>query len=121
MMQMAGDQVIHMVTVRHRRVPAARAMHVIRRMCSAGMLRRAGVGVRRRHGNHVFIHVVAVGMVEVTIVKIVDVSFVPDGHVPAMGAMLVVMIGVVGLAASRHGEPLVGGKRCATQAEASAA
>ena len=64
-MQVAAYQVVHMVAMRHGGVPAARPMHMIGRVCSTGMLWRARVGVRRRDGNHVLIHMLPVRVVQV--------------------------------------------------------
>jgi hypothetical protein len=102
-MQVAVDQVVHMVAMRHGGVPATRPMHVIGRVCSAGMPWRARVGVRRRDGNHVLIHVITVRVVQVAVMKIVDMSFMHDGHMSAVRSVLVIMVLMVLMVASCHG------------------
>lgn len=44
-MQVAIHQIVHVVTVRHSRMSAARTMYVIDRMRGASVLWRAGLGV----------------------------------------------------------------------------
>lgn len=110
-MQVAIHQIVHMVTVRHSRVSTVRAMYVIDRVCGADVLRCAGHGVGYRNGYPMLIHVVAVGMMEMTIVEIVNVSFMHYGHMSALRAVLVIVALMGSLAAVCHGgAPVDGGK-----------
>ncbi|GGJ87186.1 hypothetical protein GCM10009304_11380 [Pseudomonas matsuisoli] len=49
MMQVSVYQVVHMITMRHRLVSAARPMNMIRRMAGALMIRCAAFRVRGAH------------------------------------------------------------------------
>ncbi len=100
--QVAIDQIVHMVTVRHSRVTAARPMNVIRSVRGAGVFRRASVRIGRRDRKHVLIHVVAMRMVEMTIVEIVDVPVMQHRHMATFGAVLMFMGVVMALIAFGH-------------------
>ena len=91
-MQVAIDQIVHVITVRHCRMTTARSVDMIHRVGSTGMLRRARRRIGRGDGDQVLIDMVSVRMMEMTIVEVVDVSFMPDGHVTAFGAMLMVVV-----------------------------
>lgn len=90
MMQPAIDQIVHMVSVRHRRVPAVGAVSMISRMPLRPV--SAGVRVRRVDRNHMFIHVIAVDVVQVAVVQIIRVARVFYGNVAATGPVLVGMV-----------------------------
>ena len=110
-MQVAIHQIVHVVTVRHSRMSTARSVQVIDRVCGAGVLRRAGLGVGCRNGNQVLIHVVAMGMMEMAIVEIVNVSFMQYRHMPALRAVLMIVALMGSFAAVCHvGAPVDGGR-----------
>jgi hypothetical protein len=46
---------------------------------------------------------IAMNMVEMAVVQIIDMAFMANRRMPAVGAMLVSMIGMVLLVARRHG------------------
>ncbi|HLW47944.1 MAG TPA: hypothetical protein VKW09_09280 [bacterium] len=73
MMQVPGDEVIHMVAMRHRVVPAARAMRVVLWMLAAIVLRRAACRVGRIDREAVVVHVVTVDVVQVAVVEVIGV------------------------------------------------
>ena len=108
MVQVPVNQVIHMVTMGYSRVAATRSVHMVGCMTSALVLWRAGVGVRRGDTAHMFIDVVPVRMVQVAVMQIVNVAFMLNSDVPAIGSVLVVVIGVVSLVARGHGDTPVG-------------
>ena len=91
MVQMAIDEVIDVVAMRHRFVAAAGAMHV----AVAVMVGGADVRVGGADGDGVFIDVVAVRVVQVAVVQVINVAFVLDGGVAAACAVLVFVVGVV--------------------------
>lgn len=92
MMQVVAHQVVDVVAVRHRLMAATIAMRVLGLMALAVVLGRAVVGVRGVHRDDVLVDVVAVGMVEVSLVQVIDVVAVLDGRVAAAGPMLVRVI-----------------------------
>ena len=106
MVQVAVDQVVDVVTVRDGFVAATGAMDVAGFVAAAFVLGRAAVGVGGRDGDHVLVDVVAMRMVQVTVVQVVDMTVMPDGRVAAAGAMGVVMVGVMGQLAFAHDDLL---------------
>ena len=94
MVQMAVDQVIDVIPVRNRLVSAVRSVHVTGFVAAALMRRRALIGVARRHRNDVLVDVVAVWVMEMTVVQVIDVTIVLDRGVPAAGAMFMIVVRV---------------------------
>ena len=83
MMQVPIHQVIDVIAVGHGRVPAARAVHVIRVMPLA-VVRCALGGIGIRDLDDVLVVVVVVGAVEVPVVQVAHVVAVLYGHVAAV-------------------------------------
>jgi len=90
-MEVALDQVIDVIPVRHARVSAAGAVDVVGGVAGAAMVRRALRRVGRVDGDRVFIDVIAVDVVQVSIVEIVDVAGVLDRDVAAVGTVHMVV------------------------------
>lgn len=89
------DQIIDVVTVRNQRMLAA---VVTALACD----RRAPIGVLGAHSDHVLVVVSLMGVVQMSIVKIVDVSIVKNAQMPAVFVMNVGMRIVNGMS---HGKP----------------
>lgn len=104
------DEVVHVVPVRDRLVPAVRAVLVPIRMACRRRRVATGVGIVDREG--VLVDMVLVRMVEVAIVEVVDVAVVDHGGVPAVRAVLVGVIAVDVMLA--HGRTV---RRCPPHAE----
>ena len=75
-----------MIAVRHRLVTAARAMDMAWLMTSATMVRRASIWVCCGHLDDMFIDMVAFDMLQMTILKVVNMTTVTSGGVPAIRA-----------------------------------
>lgn len=86
-MQVAIDEIVHVIAVRYGFVSAARAVYVGCVVAAALVVRCACVGIARRHVDHVFVDMVAMRMVQVPIVQVVDVIAVPYTGVPAVRAV----------------------------------
>src|SRR5260221_3533131 len=97
MMQASAHQVIDVIPVRHGFVTAGRAVLV-----RAAHLRRAlhGVGGIDRDG--MLVDMILVHVVQMPVVQVIDVTFVAHRRMPAIGTMLVGMIGMMLLRARRH-------------------
>jgi len=95
MVQVASDEVIDMIAVRHRLVAAAGAMRVARLMAGAAVGSRAAVGVGLGDLDHVLVDMIAVGMVQVPVMQMVHMALMAHGGVTAAGPMLVRVIGVL--------------------------
>lgn len=85
-MEMSLHQIIRVIAVRHRRVPAARSVHVARVMVAAPVIGCAAAGVRRRHRNPALVDMIPVHRVEMAVVQVVRVAAMLDGLVPAFSA-----------------------------------
>lgn len=94
MMKASINQVVHMVAVRDSGMAAAGAVNVFLRMFGGGKTGCAFVGVGGINSNRVFVHVVAVRMVQMAVVKIVHVAFVLDSGVSASRRVNVRMVRV---------------------------
>jgi hypothetical protein len=97
MVQPSAHEVIHVIGVRHRFVSAVRAMRMraARLRCA---LHRVG-GVDR---DHVLVDVIAVHVVEMTIVQIVHMAVMANRRMTAVRFMLMGVVGMV-FVAGGHG------------------
>jgi len=102
MMKVAIDQVIDVVAVRYGLVPASRTMNVARIMAAAIVVGRTLIRVFRADFERVFVHMIAMRMVQMSIMQIIDMVAMPDGGMSAVGAMLMVVMGVMGFVAGAH-------------------
>jgi hypothetical protein len=92
MVQMATDQVVRVVAVRHRFVTAARVVLVTRLVTVTSMVGSAGVGVRIRNYQGMIVVMALVLVVHVAVVQIVGVTVVFHGSVAAARAVLVFVV-----------------------------
>jgi hypothetical protein len=92
MMQVAIDQVVDMVAMRHGGVAAAGTVLVALLMTAAVVVRRAGIRIGSAHLDHVLVDMVFVRVMQVAVVKIVHVIAVPDSCVAAARTVLVRMV-----------------------------
>jgi hypothetical protein len=83
--QVAGDEVVGVVSVRDRFVAARRTMFVAVVVSLAAVPARAVLRILARDAENVFVDVRLMDVVQVPVVEIVDVSFVQHGGVPASG------------------------------------
>ena len=91
MVQMAIDEVINMVAMRHGFVAAVGAVSMRRLMGGAGVSRRAFLGIRRGYLNLMVIHVVALSVMQVAMVKVIGVAVVFHSGVSAVWTMHVAL------------------------------
>jgi hypothetical protein len=93
--QVAVHQVVNVVAVRDRLVPAAWAVDMPRLVAVTFVPRGAGRGVARAHRDDVLLHHAVRGLVvQVAVVQEIGVPVVLDCGVPAAGAVLVGVVGV---------------------------
>ena len=83
MVEMAVDEIINMIAMRHALVTAARTVHVSALMPLARVIGRAIRPILAAAFQHMLINVIAVHMMQVTIVQIVGVPVVLDRGVTA--------------------------------------
>jgi hypothetical protein len=101
-MQVPIDQVVDMVAVRHRLVPASWTVHVPAVVPAAPVLRCASVRIGRRYLDGVLVNVILVQMVQMAVVEIVDVIAMANGSMPTRAAVLVRVVGVFDTGAHRE-------------------
>jgi hypothetical protein len=87
MVQVAVDQIVHVVSVHNPFVPAVRSMNVIGLMSPAPVVRRAASLVICPYFQLVFVHMIPVHMMEMTIVEIIGMAVVSDCGVATIRAM----------------------------------
>jgi hypothetical protein len=97
MVQPSIYEVIDMVPMGHGFVPAGRAV-----LMRADRLPRALHGIGRVDWDGMLINVILVRVMQMAIVKIIDMIIVPDGRVPTVGTMHVAMVDMMLLGAGSH-------------------
>lgn len=95
MVKVSLNKIVDMVAVRHGGMPAPRSMDMVGGVAAALVLGRARRRVGRVHLELVLLHLAALWVVQVTVMKIVDVIAVLNGRVAAARPVLVRMVGVV--------------------------
>lgn len=85
---MTVDEVIGMISVRHRLVPAVRPVPVPLSMGAAVVVGGALRRILAVHRDLVLVHMASMGSVEVTVVQVIRVPLVDDCGVPAIRTML---------------------------------
>jgi hypothetical protein len=90
-MQVARDQIIDMISVRHRLMSAVDAVPMSGLMPITAMVRCALSGVGRRDVEPMFIDMIAMDVVQVSVVQIILMVAVTNGLMAALGAMFVGM------------------------------
>lgn len=103
MMKVIANEVVDMVAVGHGLVPAARAVNMPGFMAFPGMNRCTRIRIGRTDVNHMLVDMVAVRVMEMTVVKIVDMVAVTDRRVAAAGAVLMVVSAGMLVLAVAHG------------------
>lgn len=91
MMQMTVDQVIHVIAMGYRRVPAAGSMDVTLLMSGTAM-RQATFGVFGTDFDAVFVVVITVRAMKVAVVEITDVIAVANRNMAAVRSMLMLRV-----------------------------
>ena len=97
-MQVSAHQVIDVISMRHGFVPAGWTMLV-----RATRLRRALHGIGRIDRDGVLVDMILVHVVQMPVVQIIDVALMAYRRMPAVGTMLVGMVGMMLLGAGGHG------------------
>lgn len=92
--QVSADEIVHVITVGDGFVPAAGTVRVSGLVASTGVARGADRGIGGVDVDHVLVHVVFVGVVQMPLVQIVHVVAVLDGKVAAVGFVVMAVVGV---------------------------
>ena len=89
--QVASNDVVHVVTVGDRFMSAACAVAMIGRVRATRVRRRAARGVLRVDCDLMFVNVLSVDVMQVAIVKKVFVPFVVEPRMPTIGSVRMVV------------------------------
>jgi hypothetical protein len=103
-MQATVDQVVGMLAVRHRFVPAVRPVDMPVRMMRLIAAAVRMLGVDR---NHMLVDMVPVRVMEMAVVQIIDMAVMPNRLVTAARPMPVRMVAVQAMVAHVHPSPYV--------------
>jgi hypothetical protein len=103
MVQVTVDQVVDVVTVRHRLVPASWPVHMIGVVRTAPVLGRAPVRISRRHLNDVLVDVIAMHMMQMPVVEEVHMVAMANSCMPAARTVLMPVTDVLAARAGAHG------------------
>ena len=95
MMQMVADTIVRMIAVRHRLVAAIRAVNMSGVVTAAAVTGGAAVRVLGRNLDHMLIHVIIMGVMQMTLMEIVDVPLMAHCLVTAAGAVSMRMAGML--------------------------
>lgn len=94
MMQVTIDEIVDMISVRHCGMSTPWAMDMIRVMTGTLVPLGTGIRVLLADLDNVLIDVIAMGVVQMSIVQVVNVVSVLDGNVTAVGSMNVIVVGM---------------------------
>jgi hypothetical protein len=107
MVEMPVDEIVNVIPMRYGLVPASWTMHMSRLVSGAGMLRRADILVFRRDFDRMLVDMPGMMMVQMAVMKVIDVIAVFYSRMPATGTMLVRVINVMRKFAVAHGVLLI--------------
>ncbi|MEK9282765.1 hypothetical protein MTR72_24570 [Bradyrhizobium sp. ISRA442] len=99
MMKSPVDKVVDVIPVRDCLMPAARSVSMI----GAGDVWRAMHRVGFVNCDHMLINKISMHVVQMTVVQVISVAFVPNGRMPTARTVLMGMVGM--LRFSRHSFP----------------
>lgn len=103
MMEMALDQIVNVVTVRHGWMAADGAMHVVGGVFRRGKAGRALGRVGSGHRKGVLVVMAIVRMMQMTGIQVIHVAVVKDGQVTTIRTVLVRVVGMAGMRVFRLG------------------
>lgn len=100
--QMPGHEIVDVIAVGHRLMPASRSMAMSGLILRSGFAGRTAVRVLFVDRNAMLIDVTLVRVMQMPVMQIVRVSFMVDGDVTAVRAVLVIVAGMDRVIASSH-------------------
>ena len=102
MVQVAVDQIVDVIAVRYRFVSAARPVDMARIMGATVMVRCTSVRILCADLKPVLVYMIGMRMMQVPVMQVIDVITMFDGRMPAVRAMLMVVVGMMGFVAGAH-------------------
>jgi len=102
-MQVSVDQIVDVIAMRHRLVPTAGTVLVPSLMPGALVLRRAAIGILGGNLDHMLIDMIAMHVMQVTVVQVIDMVAMLHCLVATAWSMLMRVICVMRIRTRRHG------------------
>ena len=100
MVQVAVDEIVDVIPGRHRFMAAPWSVNVARLVTAAA--RRAFVRIFGAHFELMLVYMIAVRMMQMTVMQIINVIVVLDCSMSTVGAMLMVVVSVMWFVAGAH-------------------
>lgn len=107
MMKVTVDQIVDVIAMRYRFMSTARPVDMARIMSATVMVRCTSVWVLCADLKPVLVYMIGMWMMQVPVMQVIDVIAMFDGRVPAVRAVLMVVVGMMGFVAGAHLEALV--------------
>lgn len=85
--QVARDEIVDVIAVRQRLVPATLAVLMSRGVPAAGVIRHAPIGIRRAYREPMIVDVAAVHVVQVSLMQVVGVSIMANRRMAAAASV----------------------------------
>jgi hypothetical protein len=101
MVQVAFDEIVDVIPMRHRFMTAPRSVNVARVVAPAA--RRALVRIFGTHFEPVLVYMIAVRVMQMTVMQVINMIVVRDRSMSAVRAMLMVVVSVMRFVAGAHG------------------
>ena len=92
---MVADTIVRVIAVRHCLVAAIRAVNMSGVVTAAAVTGGAAVRVLGRNLDHMLIHMIIMGVMQMTLMEIIDVPFMAHCLVTAAGAVSMYMAGML--------------------------
>ena len=100
MVQVAVDEIVDVISMRHRFMAAPTSVNVARVVAAAA--RRALVRIFGAHFELMLVYMIAVRMMQMTVMQIINVIVVLDRSMSTVRAMLMVVVSVMWFVAGAH-------------------
>lgn len=100
MVQVAVDEIVDMIAMRHRFMAAPGSVHMARLVAAA--VSRALIRIGRVNFEPVFVYVIAVRVMQVAVMQIIDMVAMLDRGVTAIRPVLMVVMRVVWFVTGAH-------------------
>jgi hypothetical protein len=103
MVQVAFDEIVDVIPMRHRFMTAPRSVNVARVVAPAA--RRALVRIFGTHFEPVLVYMIAVRVMQMTVMQVINMIVVRDRSMSAVRAVLMVVVSVMRFVAGAHVKP----------------
>jgi hypothetical protein len=96
MVQAAVDEIVHVIPMRDRFMTATGTVDMVRVMADMVLQRMAAGRIGRTHLDDMLVHMIRVRVMQMSIVQVIDMRAMAHGDAAAVGAVDMIMMGVMG-------------------------